>query len=91
MLFSSRLSSYFRFISKNCKVFQDKSEWSDLLFLDIEMSGVLPEGRFLRVHKSFIVPVHRIASRTSREIVLTPEARIPVGRSYADGVPGRND
>ena len=60
----------------------------------ISMKGIqelLPEGKFLRVHKSFIVPVHRIASRTSREIVLTPEARIPVGRSYADGVPGRND
>lgn len=60
----------------------------------ISMKGIqelLPEGKFLRVHKSFIVPVHRIASRTSREIVLTPEARIPVGRSYADGVLGRND
>ena len=55
----------------------------------ISMKGIqelLPEGKFLRVHKSFIVPVHRIVSRTSREIVLTPEARIPVGRSYAEGL-----
>lgn len=44
---------------------------------------LLPEGKFTRVHKSFLVPVHRIASHTSKEITLYGGIRIPVGRSYS--------
>lgn len=44
---------------------------------------LLPEGKFVRVHKSFIVPVHRIASNTSKEIFLHDGTRIPIGRSYS--------
>ena len=44
---------------------------------------LLPEGKFVRVHKSFLVPVHRISSYTSKEITLYGGIRIPVGRSYS--------
>ncbi|RHA74399.1 LytTR family transcriptional regulator [Phocaeicola coprophilus] len=44
---------------------------------------LLPEGKFTRVHKSFLVPVHRIASHTSKEITLYGGIRLPVGRSYS--------
>ncbi|WP_294598474.1 MULTISPECIES: LytTR family transcriptional regulator DNA-binding domain-containing protein [Bacteroidaceae] len=37
----------------------------------------------MRVHKSFVVPVHRIASYTSKEVILYNRTRIPVGRSYS--------
>lgn len=44
---------------------------------------LLPEGKFVRVHKSFIVPLHRIASYTSKEIILHNGTHIPIGRSYS--------
>ena len=44
---------------------------------------LLPAEKFIRVHKSFIVPVHRIASYTSKEITLYNGTKIPVGRSYS--------
>lgn len=47
------------------------------------LQELLPTEKFIRVHKSFIVPVHRIASYTSKEIVLYNGTKIPVGRSYS--------
>lgn len=47
------------------------------------LQELLPAKKFIRVHKSFIVPVHRIASYTSKEIVLYNGTKIPVGRSYS--------
>ncbi len=47
------------------------------------LQELLPEGKFVRVHKSFVVPVHRIASYTSKEVILYNGTRIPVGRSYS--------
>lgn len=44
---------------------------------------LLPAEKFIRVHKSFIVPVHRIASSTSKEITLYDGTKIPVGRSFS--------
>lgn len=44
---------------------------------------LLPEEKFIRVHKSFIVPVYRIANYTSKEITLYDGTRIPVGRNYS--------
>ena len=44
---------------------------------------LLPPEKFIRIHKSFIVPVHRIASSTQKEVLLYNGTRIPVGRSYS--------
>ena len=45
---------------------------------------MLPEGTFLRIHRSYIVPVGKIERFSKREITLIgwPET-IPVGRQYA--------
>lgn len=46
---------------------------------------LLPEDEFMRVHKSFIVPIHKISSFTKKYLILTYKSvEIPVGRSYAD-------
>lgn len=47
------------------------------------LQELLPEGKFVRVHKSFVVPVHRIASYTSKEVILYNGIKIPVGRNYS--------
>ena len=48
---------------------------------------MLPEGTFLRIHRSYIVPVGKIERFSKREITLIgwPET-IPVGRQYAEHV-----
>lgn len=56
------------------------------LMSQISMKSVqelLPEEKFIRIHKSFIVPVHRIARYTSKEIILYDGTKIPIGRSYS--------
>lgn len=45
------------------------------------MSENLPEGRFLRVHKSFIVNTNKIKSVTKNRIIIH-DRWIPVGESY---------
>lgn len=48
------------------------------------IQAMLPDD-FLRVHKSFIVPLHRIASYTRAAITLYSSGiSIPVGRTYYD-------
>lgn len=46
---------------------------------------LLPEEEFVRVHKSYIVPVRKIAGFTKKYLTLTYKSiEIPIGRSYAD-------
>lgn len=45
---------------------------------------LLPEEEFVRVHKSYIVPVRKIAGFTKKYLILTYKSiEIPIGRSYA--------
>ena len=48
------------------------------------LETMLPEGDFVRVHKSYIVPRHRIESYSRTLLSLTGGTKIPVGRAYAD-------
>ena len=50
------------------------------------LEAMLPEGNFMRVHKSYIVPRHRIESYSRTQLTLTGGTEIPVGRAYADKV-----
>jgi DNA-binding LytR/AlgR family response regulator len=45
------------------------------------MLALLPESGFIRVHKSFIIPVARIKS-FNRETVMTDSIQVPVGRTF---------
>lgn len=44
---------------------------------------LLPANRFIRIHKSYIVPAHRITSYNSKQITLYNGCCLPVGRSYS--------
>lgn len=48
------------------------------------LEAMLPENEFVRVHKSYIVPRHRIESYSRTQLALTGGTEIPVGRAYAD-------
>lgn len=47
------------------------------------LETMLPESDFVRVHKSYIVPRHRINTYSRSQLTLTGGTNIPVGRAYA--------
>ncbi len=50
------------------------------------LESMLPNNEFVRVHKSYIVPRHRIESYSRTQLTLSGGTEIPVGRAYADKV-----
>ena len=48
------------------------------------LEAMLPDSDFLRVHKSYIVPRHRIDSYSRTQLTLIGGTTIPVGRAYTD-------
>lgn len=44
---------------------------------------LLPPGKFLRVHRSFIVPLNRISRFTNKDIYIL-ETKIPIGDSFKE-------
>ncbi|MBR4774503.1 MAG: LytTR family transcriptional regulator [Bacteroidales bacterium] len=48
---------------------------------------MLPDGKFVRIHRSYIVPLWRIEKRTAAQVQLMGvEEKLPVGRSFKDNV-----
>lgn len=51
-----------------------------------QMLSQLPDGAFVQVHKSYIVPVNSIITVTSTDVVLTDNNKIPLGKAFSDNV-----
>lgn len=49
-----------------------------------DIMEMLPDNRFIRIHRSYIVQTCRIASHTSREVVLNGGKCLPVGRKFRE-------
>jgi DNA-binding LytR/AlgR family response regulator len=49
------------------------------------LEDILPPEEFIRVHRSFIVPINRLDSWTSYSVIIK-DAEIPVGRTYRKSV-----
>jgi hypothetical protein len=48
---------------------------------------MLPEGKFVRIHRSFIVPVHRIESKKATFVKLVGvDTPLPVGRAHKENL-----
>ena len=48
---------------------------------------LLPEGKFVRIHRSYIVPVHRIESRKASSVKLVGvDTPLPVGRAHKENL-----
>jgi DNA-binding LytR/AlgR family response regulator len=45
----------------------------------------LPAGKFLRIHKSYIVAIGKIRSLSGNELTVA-QARIPVSKNYKDAL-----
>lgn len=50
------------------------------------LSDQLEQNRFIRIHKSFIVPASQIKSFTRQNLQLVSGTALPVGRQYADNL-----
>lgn len=50
------------------------------------LETMLPANHFMRVHKSYIVPRHRIESYSRTQLNLTGGTEIPVGRAYSQSL-----
>ena len=49
-----------------------------------KMAEELPQGRFLRIHKSYIVPVARVREARRHSVMLDDGTSLPLGDSYQD-------
>ena len=48
---------------------------------------MLPEGKFVRIHRSFIIPVHRIEHKSATSVKLAGvETPLPVGRAHKENL-----
>ena len=48
---------------------------------------LLPEGKFVRIHRSYIIPVHRIESRKATTVKLVGvDTPLPVGRAHKENL-----
>lgn len=59
------------------------------LMSQISMKNIqtlLPEKKFIRIHKSFIIPIYRIAHYTNKEVTLYNGEKIPVGRNFSSNL-----
>ena len=51
-----------------------------------EIESFLPSSNFMRIHKSFIIPINRIKWVSGKKIQLESGQTIPVGEMFADKV-----
>ncbi len=48
---------------------------------------MLPQNKFIRIHRSFLIPIDKISSFTKKEIHLLDEKRVfPIGRQYQNEI-----
>jgi DNA-binding LytR/AlgR family response regulator len=49
------------------------------------LEDILPDQEFIRIHRSYIVPIHRLDSWTTYSVNIK-ENEIPVGRTYRKSI-----
>jgi DNA-binding LytR/AlgR family response regulator len=78
ILYVEALDDYLKIHIENRKTLVARMTMKNLMEL-------LPVEKFIRVHRSFIVPVNRITALRAKN-VLIGQTEIPIGASYADEV-----
>ncbi|MDE6628183.1 MAG: LytTR family DNA-binding domain-containing protein [Muribaculaceae bacterium] len=74
---------YVEAVERYSRIFRTSGEVTTTRVLLKDLQAMLPEGRFLRVHRSFIVAAARIASYTRQQVRLSSGHTLAVGRLYA--------
>ena len=54
------------------------------LFRLKNMESVLPDDKFMRIHRSYIINLEYISSYTRGKVFLSSEVDLPVGANYRD-------
>jgi two-component system, LytTR family, response regulator LytT len=67
------------------KIITDEKNWLVLDSLTNYTENVLPPG-FIRIHKSFIVPLAKISKFTSTSLILNNKKEFTIGRTYKEEV-----
>ena len=50
------------------------------------MAELLPQDKFVRIHRSYIVNMSRVREIVRMKITMESDARLPIGESYKDDV-----
>lgn len=84
ILYIEAMENYVRVHLKNAKALLSLMSMKGILEL-------LPEDKFVRIHKSFVVPYRRIASYNRRQVTLHDGTVLPVGRMFAGNLGANPD
>jgi two-component system LytT family response regulator len=76
---------YIESIEDYVKIYLDNQRPVLTLMTLKAMQGKLPANKFLRIHRSYIVPVAKIKSIVNRMVRLT-NTELPISNSYIDSV-----
>ncbi|BAV06438.1 two component transcriptional regulator, LytTR family [Filimonas lacunae] len=77
---------YIECLNDYVKFFLEKEQKPVLTLLSMkEVMAKLPEFRFIRIHRSYIIPVNRITSYNSRYIHLN-NISLPIGETYRESI-----
>lgn len=74
---------YIEGLSEYLKIHTEGKTYITLLALK-DLIEQLPAGQFVRIHKSFIVPMAQIQSYNHSQIILAKGKALPVGRAYKE-------
>lgn len=77
--------SYFEGWGEYVKVHTDMKTYVTLATLK-NLEDEIPSGRFIRIHKSYLVSVPKILSFTAQVIELKGNVRLPIGRAFKQDV-----
>lgn len=69
-----------------CKMIMDFGQVLLMLRTMKEIENFLPSSSFVRVHKSYIIPINRIKWVTAKSIQLESGQTVPVGEMFAEKV-----
>ncbi len=75
IIYIEGLADYVKIFIKDQKTVVARTTMKDML-------ERLPESKFLRVHRSYIVPLQRVLALRSNAVILKDNERIPVGTTY---------
>ncbi len=78
ILFVESLKDYIKIVQRSQKTLLVKQSISSL-------EVMLPENRFVRIHRSFIVSINKLTAFTNHEVEIG-ELTIPIGKNYLDRI-----
>ena len=78
ILYIESLKDYIKIVQRNQKHLFVKQSISSL-------EVMLPENRFVRIHRSFIVSINKLTAFTNHDVEIN-ELIIPIGKNYLDRI-----